>query len=118
MNLCSLRETAAAGALTARRYPGRRALAANHLLDAVSPSAEPHFWTLATMLAGRGGRCTMEFCAALTPGEFVQFPGMPRRVVRPDRVREQAEMHGASVVHAEQVDGVEGVSWRMVVEWT
>jgi hypothetical protein len=118
VNLCSLRDAAAAGALMARRTPGRRALAANHLLDAVSPSAVPHFWTLATMLAGGGGRCTMEFCAAQTPGEFTEFPGMPRRVVRPDEVREQAAMHGASVVHAEQVHGVEGVSWRMVVEWT
>jgi SAM-dependent methyltransferase len=117
VNLCSLRGTAVAGALLARDYPGRRAVTANHLLDAVSPSGVPHFWALCAMLLRGGGRLVAEFSAAQHDGEFVQFPGMTRRVVSPEQVAVAAAERGGSVLHSRMTVTEEGESWQMVIEW-
>lgn len=117
VNLCSLRGTAVAGALLARDYPGPRAVTANHLLDAVSPTGVPHFWALCAMLLRGGGRLVTEFSADERDGEFVQFPGLTRRVVRPEQVADSAADRGGSVRDARRTVTEEGESWQMVIEW-
>lgn len=118
VNLCSLRGTAVAGALLARDYPGRRAMTANHLLDAVSPSAVPHFWALCAMLLRGGGRLVVQVSAAPTDGEFVQFPGQLRRAISPSEVAAAAADRGGSVVESRSTVTEEGESWQTVIEWT
>jgi hypothetical protein len=117
LNLCSLRDTAVVGAHLARTYSADRVIVARHLLDAVSPTGLPSFWTLCAMLLHDGGRCVLEFTTDPAHTMFVEFPGLPCRPVDPALVAEQAHERGGRVVVTESTRESEGPACRMVIEW-
>lgn len=117
LNLCSLRDTAVAGAHLARTYPRSRVIVARHLIDAMSPTGQPNFWALCAMLLNGGGRCVLQFVTDEAHTTFREFPGLPCRPVDAGLVAEQAHERGGRVVVEEPTEDSEGPACRMVIEW-
>ncbi len=128
LNLGSLRQTLAMGALVARRFPGPRSVTAHETLDAMSASAREHVWSLCRMLLRGGGQAFVQFAtaatsddedAAATVHEFTQYPGQRRFVLDPDEVQAAAEAHAGRVLSREMLPAEqEGLPMcRMVLAW-
>lgn len=124
VNLSSPSSTMLVAAQIAQDYPGRRAVAARNLLNALSPWASEEFWRLCSMLLSDGDRCYVQFLTGQDPDSDLDFPDEPRRYLDPDAVSRAAERQGASLV-AEQRDIQEAVwqreeqpvACRQVWEW-
>lgn len=116
-NLGVLHETLALGGRVVAEHPGRRAVVARSLLDAMEPTSRENLIRLCAMVAAGGGLALLEFGTDPEPRQFAAFPGMPRAAVSAADVEELARARGGRVVHQAMVTGPEGAACRMVLQW-
>jgi hypothetical protein len=126
MSLDDLRDVLATGADLSRR-PGRSAIVARELLEALTPDSSEAFFRLCSMVLRRGGRAYLEGVAR-TPREAREWAATREtgriRSLDPARVAEQAAAAGGRIVsRAGFADAARAVrsgppaTWRMTVEW-
>jgi SAM-dependent methyltransferase len=121
VNLYSVRESLAQGALLAAR-PGRTVVYARQLLEDLRPIGRDNFWRMARALARHGGRLYLEF---QTGGDLASLDadGPPGQYfLDPDVVVAEALDKGATIVHREDVGAQRGRTdrtraTRLILEW-
>lgn len=117
LNFGLVRQTMIAGARLSHAYPGRRAVVARHLLDAVSPGALDGFIGFCAAMARGGGECILQFATSSDTHEFVEFPGLPKSPVAMDKVVSLVGSHGGRVAVLEQFRGPEGETSIVKGSW-
>lgn len=122
INLDSLRETLAAGALDARAQ-GSTDVYGRFLAHCLGHDSMDHFWRYSSMVLSSGGRCFLEFRTPEDRGRQKHFNRRPHRYVQPERIAAGARSRGGRVVEQQEGTGMAVLGdedpWmcRMVIEW-
>lgn len=117
VNFGVLRQSARAAARLTADHPGRRVVVARHLLDFMSESARDNFFTFCATVCRPTGEAIVQFSTDTSTRTSVEFPGMPRRPLRPDEVERRASLSGGAVGDVTTFAGPEGASCRMSLTW-
>lgn len=123
LNLNSLRETLANGALEARRRPGDVAVYGRFLLHCLGPASRENFWRYTSMALSGGGRCYLEFRTRHDRDLPKHFAARRHSFLSTRVAAEGARRFGGTVVHEESGTGRARFGeedphvCRMVVQW-
>ena len=123
LNLDSLRESLAHGAVEARNHRGATAVYGRFLLHSLTPDSAENFWRFTAMALSGGGRCYLEFRTLQDAGRRKHFAARKHWYREPQAVAEAARRHGGTVVHQHAGTGLapffdeDPHVCRMVVEW-
>ena len=122
LNLNSVAETLASGALDARSA-STTAVYGRFLLHALAPASQLNFWRYSAMVLPRGGKCFVEFRTERDRPLPKHFAERRHHFLRPRLVAAAAERAGGRVIYQEVAQGwarfeqEDPYVCRMVVEW-
>ncbi len=122
LNLNSVRETLAEGALAAR-YKATTAVYGRFLLHALAPASQENFWRYCAMTLSGGGQCFVEFRVERDGPLPKHFAERQHAYLHPRVAVTAARRAGGTVVHREVGQGLarfqneDPYVCRLVVEW-